>query len=76
MIQQLKIRVKIKDNHSCLSQYEFFQACCEFLPCIALLTAVVPSLACVLQKIHLQNTSKEQRITKRKLEQAKVIEAV
>lgn len=76
-IQQLKNRVKIKDNHSCLSQYEFFQACYEFIPCIAHLTAVVPPLVCVLQKIHLQDTSKKQRITmqhERKLEQAKVTE--
>lgn len=51
----------------------------EFLPCIAHLTAVVPPLACVLQKIRLQDTSKEQRITmqcKRKLGQAKVTESV
>lgn len=75
-IQQLKIRVKIKDNHSCLSQYEFLQACYKFLPCIAHLTAVVPPLACVLQKIRLHDMSKEQRITKRKPEQAKVTESV
>lgn len=56
-IQQLKIRVKIRDNHSHPSHYGFFQTCYQLLPFIAHLTEVVSTLACVLQQIHLQDTN-------------------
>lgn len=48
-----------ENQGSHFSHYGFFQTCYQLLPFTAHLSEAVSTLACVLQKIHLQDTNNE-----------------